>query len=180
MKEVVQGILIDNFLSKVIKTDTCWLWNGSIRTNGYGHYSNKQAHRLSYEFFISSIPKGFLVCHKCDVKLCVNPDHLFVGTQFDNMRDASTKGRMTWKENHLRTVEPERNAYGKRNGHYTHPEKELKGEDKTNAKLTNSKVLEIREEYKVLKTSTRKLAKKYNLGRTTIVHLLKRDTWKHI
>ncbi len=76
----------------------CWLWIGSIGNQGYGrlYANNKQnlAHRLSWGRFNGVIPKGMYICHKCDVPSCINPDHLFLGTQKDNIRDASKKGRI--------------------------------------------------------------------------------------
>jgi hypothetical protein len=75
----------------------CWLWSGRIGSHGYGAASgqrcHKDAHRLSYSAFKGEIPTGLHVLHKCDVRCCVNPDHLFVGTQSDNMRDMHAKGR---------------------------------------------------------------------------------------
>ena len=80
----------------------CWLWLGAVR-NGYGRLiigsrSDKtrrsvSAHRLSYETYIGPIPSGLEVCHKCDVRCCVNPAHLFVGTRQDNVDDREAKGR---------------------------------------------------------------------------------------
>lgn len=86
------------FESKVTKTDTCWIWNGKKNNKGYGLIyagrNNVLAHRFSYEMKFGKIPKGKFGCHKCDNPICVNPDHIFIGTQHDNMRDASLKGRL--------------------------------------------------------------------------------------
>ena len=75
----------------------CWLWIGAITSNGYGNMKIKglqiPAHRFSYKFHYGSIPEGLCVLHKCDVRNCVNPDHLFVGTVTDNNRDCMKKGR---------------------------------------------------------------------------------------
>lgn len=86
-------------VSRVKLTSTCWLWTGAKTPDGYGliWIGNKleYAHRISWKFFYSHIPVGFFVCHKCDVPSCVNPDHLFLGTNADNMQDAKQKGRLS-------------------------------------------------------------------------------------
>lgn len=75
----------------------CWLWKGTVDAKGYGRfYFNSLpvlAHRLSYELHTGPIPKGLLICHHCDVKLCCNPDHLYAGTHKDNNRDRVTRAR---------------------------------------------------------------------------------------
>ena len=69
----------------------CWIWDGSLRPSGYGqfHYNNTNhyAHRIVWEMYCGSIPADMLVLHKCDIKRCVNPDHLYLGTHSDNLRD---------------------------------------------------------------------------------------------
>lgn len=93
--------LEQRFWAKVDKTDDCWLWSGS-KSGLYGHgeigrgrrtEGKVKTHRLSWELHNGSIPKGMHVLHKCDNGLCVNPDHLFLGTQKDNMVDMAKKGR---------------------------------------------------------------------------------------
>jgi len=82
----------------------CWLWTGNVAKVGYGQLiSNRKkryAHRSSYEVFKGPIPKGMMVCHKCDTRSCVNPDHLFLGTPQDNMTDMIKKGRSKNGPNH--------------------------------------------------------------------------------
>lgn len=83
----------------------CWIFSkGEVTRHGYGllitdgrrdHRKRKQAHRLSYQVFVGSIPKNQCVLHKCDTRLCINPDHLFLGTRFDNYNDSRNKGRNT-------------------------------------------------------------------------------------
>ena len=76
----------------------CWYWIGSIGNSGYGktrfdHSNDFSAHRISYLAFRGVIPEGMCVLHRCDVRLCVNPSHLFLGTKKDNSRDMVAKGR---------------------------------------------------------------------------------------
>lgn len=73
----------------------CWLWLGGVSyPAGYGRMTRGQyAHRVSYEIHRGAVPRGLHVLHRCDNRICVNPDHLFVGTRSDNMRDMMAKGR---------------------------------------------------------------------------------------
>ena len=79
----------------------CWNWIGAKSSSGYGelrcHHRILRAHRISWEIHFGPIPSRQFVLHKCDNKLCVNPSHLFLGTQADNLRDAVLKKR-TWRK----------------------------------------------------------------------------------
>jgi HNH endonuclease len=76
----------------------CIHWIGARHKRGYGNINignrvTKLSHRVIYEMLVGPIPKGLLVCHHCDTPSCVNPNHLFIGTQVDNMADMDAKGR---------------------------------------------------------------------------------------
>lgn len=133
----------------------CWEWVGGHTSDGYGSFSIGQgvlAHRVSYEIRFGSIPNDMKVLHYCDNRACVNPDHLFLGTQLQNIEDMDMKGR--------RGTTP-----GEKNGM---------------AKLTKEDVLEIRRRYKryVKGSSTTSLAKEYGVTHTVISLIVRNKTWK--
>lgn len=140
----------------------CWLWIGAHNPKGYGRVNfkgdNRYAHRVSYLLSCDEIPEGILVLHKCDTPACVNPDHLFLGTNDDNMIDRNKKGRQA-------------KLPGERNGFSV---------------LTEAQVLEIRalregSSYRNSgELSQKNLAKKYGVGQTAISKVLNRETWSHI
>src|SRR5215471_12210203 len=90
--------LADRFWAKVAKSESCWLWRGGVNPGGYGTIFDPtkghvvSAHRVAWKLTYGSYPELF-VLHTCDVRHCVRPDHLWLGTQLDNMRDCSVKGR---------------------------------------------------------------------------------------
>lgn len=101
----------DRFIAKIEQTDGCWFWIAAKNAHGYGIFVGGNgrtvlAHRLAYELFIGPIPDDLQVNHSCDTPACVNPDHLWLGTQLDNIRDRDAKGR-TKKGGTFQKLSPE-------------------------------------------------------------------------
>ena len=95
-----------NFEKIVIKDNDCWRWNKKLLKNGYttinmGRTKTILGHRVSWLIHNGSIPNKILVLHKCDNRSCTNPEHLFLGTQLDNVRDMDKKGRRVTRGNKL-------------------------------------------------------------------------------
>lgn len=146
-----------------INNNGCWEWVKNRNKDGYGglRYKSKtwMAHRLSYTFYKGPIPEGMLVCHKCDNPPCINPDHLFIGNNSDNMMDAYRKGR--WK------------------GVLGYRKKTCKGENHWYSKFKPEIILEIR---KLFKSGLRiiDICNKYNMNHATVSDICKRRSWKHL
>lgn len=154
----------ERFWPKVQKTETCWLWTASANEQGYGRMTvngkGVAAHRYSYELAYGPIPDGLNVLHRCDRPACVRPDHLFVGTQADNVVDMVTKGRQ-------RCPKGEEHYWRK------HPEFFLlKGQNNPHAKLTDEQVLEIRRRYAEGGVTQVQLGKEYGVRQTLITEPL--------
>ena len=157
------------FWMKVNKTEYCWLWLARKDKDGYGRfYWNKKqrgAHRIAYMLSTGNYPPDDLVvCYKCDNPSCVNPEHLFLGTVSDNIKDKVSK---------------KRTACGNNNGKNTHPESRSFGIKNPNAKFTDEMIRQIREMYKKIK-SHRKIAQHFGVVKSTISSILNGKTWTHI
>ena len=148
----------------IIDENGCWIWQNYIdkskQKKGHGGYGIAwyykklwKAHRLSYTAFKGSIPKGLYVCHHCDVRNCINPDHLFLATQKDNVRDMLNKKRGNW---------PGR-----------------QGEKHHSVKLTEKDVKKIIELRKAGKTN-KDIAPLFNINRNTVYRIFYKKRWKHI
>ena len=98
---------LDRLLQKAQRSDGCWIWRGAVNrgAGGYGWFrldgEAQLAHRASWILHNGPIPDGMHVLHKCDVRLCVNPAHLFLGTNADNVADKVGKGRVSRGEGHM-------------------------------------------------------------------------------
>lgn len=100
--------MLSRFLAKTCPEPNtgCWLWTAYCNRNGYGKIrcegKSWYAHRIAFLLFKGPIPLGFEICHACDVPACVNPEHLFLGTHEDNMKDCITKNRFARGDKHPR------------------------------------------------------------------------------
>ena len=143
----------------------CWVWPNGQTTGGYGviwdrdRGVSKLAHRVAYEMFIGPIPEGLCVCHTCDNPLCVNPDHLWLGTRLDNNADRGRKGR---------TVSGE---------HFRH--NPTRGSANVGAKLTEDQVRDIRRRIRGGESNP-DIAKIYGVARNTVSQIRTGASWSHI
>jgi hypothetical protein len=108
-------------MSKINITDSCWIWSGA-KNRGYGtaYFEGRQqgVHRIMYQMAYGEIPEAMFICHSCDNPECVNPDHLFAGTQKQNMEDRSNKGRHA---NQKKTHCPMGHEYNEENTYVSGP-----------------------------------------------------------
>jgi hypothetical protein len=158
----------ERFWSKVdIKSpEECWEWKAGKTLNGYGTFrlsvKHKYAHRLAWELTNGPIPEGMSILHKCDNRGCCNPDHLYVGTQYDNMMDRAERnpnnpgGRKAklyegeiWLIRKLRVEKPKSGKYRKYKFHASYVAKMFKVSQSTIYNVWNSDKLLCREGYYV-------------------------------
>jgi len=134
----------------------CWAWTRHKNKHGYGiiQISGKSflVHRLAFHIFKGPLFNKQIVCHSCDTPSCWNPDHLFAGTQKDNIRDCQLKGRGA----------------------------NQKGEHNNGAKLTNLAAMAIRDLYATGNYSQRNLAKRFDVTQGSIWNILERRTFKNV
>lgn len=138
-----------------------------VNSTGYGqfnvtHRQPRGAHRIAWELTYGPIPKGLWVLHRCDNRICVRPDHLWLGTSQDNSRDMVTKGR---------------SGTGDRHVSHTHPASINRGEKHGCARLTEAAIREIRSRPTARVTD---LAAEFRISKTTIRDIRSGRTWKHL
>jgi hypothetical protein len=148
------------FWLKIKKSRGCWEWQGAT-SNGYGTLLENgtgsrawYVHRYSWTIHFGPIPEGMYVCHTCDNRICIRPQHLWLGTNAENLKDMHSKGR-----GHIPSVPP--------------------GENHHLAKLTNTQVLSIREAHASGETET-SIASRFGVTQPNIGYIVRRHTWKHI
>lgn len=155
--------LAERFWEKVDRggANECWLWTASLNAAGYGQlYRGGRpivASRISWELANGPIPAGAFVLHRCDTPACVNPRHLFLGTQTDNMKDMVKKGRSPG------------GAHGS----------EPRGTDHWRAKLTPQRVRAVRRRFNAGE-SAKQIADRFGVDRMTIKAVLSGKTWRHV
>ena len=156
-----RGTLEERFWRYVDKSGECWTWTGrSVNNGGYGQIQvggkgskHVLAHRLSYELHHGHIPEGLVVMHSCDNRLCVNPDHLSVGTYSENTLDAINKGRWIQKAPPV-----------------------FKGSAHHKAKINEEQAKYIR----TCGRRTDELALEFGLSKTTVIRIKSGKLWSHI
>ena len=161
--------LIVRFWSKVARRLGCWEWQAGVSTKGYGKFSVSPghdigAHRFMYQLLYGPIPNGLYVCHHCDNPRCVRPDHLFLGTNSDNILDGVRKGRA---------------ATGDRSGPRLYPERMIRGEQHHSAKLTATDIVSIRAQA-AQGIRPARIAKAFNVAHSSIAKILYGRSWRHI
>ncbi|MBA2706170.1 MAG: HNH endonuclease [Blastocatellia bacterium] len=160
----------DRFWRKVDKSGECWLWTAALHEFGYGMtaWNGKQttAHRVAWELAHGPIPAGMLVCHNCpggDNPRCCRPDHMFLGTQTDNMRDCSQKNRCQKGDMH----------------HMRRFGQPACGEKAPHSKLTDAIVIAIRTRIAAGELQ-RILAAEYGIDQGHVSQIVRRRIWKHL
>lgn len=145
------------FWSHVDKSGECWIWTAATADNGYGLFNDRgrmeRAHRMAWRLTCGTIPQGLCVLHRCDVRPCVRPDHLFLGTKKDNTLDMMTKGR------HVPASSP--------------------GESNPSARLSMAQVFDIRREGE-LGRSHSQLAEKYGISKRQVGRILRGLSWNTV
>lgn len=153
----------------------CWVWQGARNYSGYGAVGHRHkiwlVHRLAWTLVNGPIPGKMSVLHRCDNPPCWRPDHLFLGTDLDNVRDALAKNRFyTGNGDSIR---------GDKNWQRQHPDLVYRGERNGMARLTDEAVIRIRSLHTEGWTMAA-LAREYGITRQNIRHIVTGRTWRHL
>lgn len=177
--------LINRFWNKVIKQNGCWKWTAMENDFGYGIINSGgrggrplRAHRVSWEIHNGNIPKGKHILHKCDNPTCTNPEHLFLGTNYDNVQDMVKKGRTCRGQKHVEKMRAVA-ARGNKNGARTHPEMVPKGETHFGAIMTNGGVIKMRQMRRA-GHRVKDIALFFGISNQQTSFICNRKAWKHI
>ena len=177
-------LLATRFWEKVKKSDDCWVWTAAIDKCGYGYIGlgpgkgMGKAHRVSWQLHKGGIPEGLCVLHKCDNPSCVNPEHLFLGTQKDNAVDRELKGRGNQPvgDKHWTHKHPERLKRG--DAHWTrHQPSPFRGSNNPKAKLSQEQVDSILRIHALGGMNYLDLAHIFNVHASTIGRIVRKEIW---
>lgn len=161
----------------------CWEWTGNKGGSGYGMIwfegRSRPSHRICWQLIYGPIPEGLIICHHCDNRLCVRPDHLFIGTIADNNADMMEKGRYARGLQSGAHTHPERVARGLRAGVHTKPETRARGERHGRSKFTEAIVIEIRRLY-AGGESQRSISNRLGVSQPAISTIVRGIHWTHV
>ena len=164
--------------------DECWPWLACRDRDGYGIVARRAwgtafAHRIAWILAYGEIPAGLCACHSCDNPSCVNPTHLWLGTNADNIADRHAKGRDARGDDIWARREPEMHRETMRAWHRAHPDKAARGERSGTAKLSTDDVIAIRASF-ASGASKAELARVYGVTRAAIYLIVIRRNWAHV